>query len=226
MPRPIVTKDLVFEAADALLAEGKEPTLILIKERIGGGSYSTIKPHLNAWNEQRKAQPIAIPDDIQRLGRDLMRAMWNAALTHDEVRIAQTRAEAQHQLESITEELNEAKKMIEHLEGDNEDRQRQADEAHTDIVALRASLDEAQAAAEMARVELAQARANTKIANTRADALEQQVADVRADLALAHAQALVHAQQAGELAALRQQVQQQSEVIERLAARQVGEQYG
>ena len=32
----------VFEAADALLDEGIEPTVITLQERIGGGSYITI----------------------------------------------------------------------------------------------------------------------------------------------------------------------------------------
>jgi hypothetical protein len=46
MPCPIVNHDLVLEAANVLLTKGKRPTLIVIKERIGGGSYSTIEPHL------------------------------------------------------------------------------------------------------------------------------------------------------------------------------------
>ena len=32
----------VFKAADTLLAEGIEPTVLTLQERIGGGSYVTI----------------------------------------------------------------------------------------------------------------------------------------------------------------------------------------
>lgn len=39
----------IFKAADTLLAEGVEPTVITLQERIGGGSYITIKRHLSVW---------------------------------------------------------------------------------------------------------------------------------------------------------------------------------
>jgi hypothetical protein len=52
MPRTGVTREQVFEAADALAQEGTQPTTRLVRDRTGG-SFSTITPHLAAWKDER-----------------------------------------------------------------------------------------------------------------------------------------------------------------------------
>ena len=41
----------VFEAADALLAEGKRPTIERVRLKIGRGSPNTVSPMLERWFE-------------------------------------------------------------------------------------------------------------------------------------------------------------------------------
>ena len=61
MAKALVTQEMVAQAAAALVGEGKEASIIAVKEKIGDvGSYSTIKKFLDAWKERRQAQPAAI----------------------------------------------------------------------------------------------------------------------------------------------------------------------
>lgn len=51
--RAIATAEAVSAAAEELLAAGIRPTLARLREKIGGGSMSTIQSHLTAWKEAR-----------------------------------------------------------------------------------------------------------------------------------------------------------------------------
>lgn len=54
MPKPtIATQQVVFAAADALLSQGKKPTITEIRLAIGGGSETTIGGELRRWRESR-----------------------------------------------------------------------------------------------------------------------------------------------------------------------------
>ena len=59
MARPGITAAHVAAAAEALHAEGQQPTIRGVRERLGDtGSPNTIQRHLAAW---RKARPAAAP---------------------------------------------------------------------------------------------------------------------------------------------------------------------
>ena len=58
MPKQaLVTAEIVFSAADALVAEGKQPSQRSVREFIGGGSLSTIGPILRSWRQNRGLNP-------------------------------------------------------------------------------------------------------------------------------------------------------------------------
>ena len=44
MARSGVTREQVFETADALVREGQNPTVVAVRTRLGGGSPNTITP--------------------------------------------------------------------------------------------------------------------------------------------------------------------------------------
>ena len=102
MARPGVTREMIFEAADAIAREGRTPTVLMIRERLGGGSPNTISPHLAAWKEQNQAKPAdslpPLPDPVQ----SAMRQVWGAAWQ-----------DAQAQLEAEREALNTIRKELE-----------------------------------------------------------------------------------------------------------------
>ena len=82
MPRTGVTREQVFEAADALAAEGIQPTAKRVRDRTGG-SFSTLTPHLAAWKDERGGQGVAnipdMPESIAGAARAMWAAAWNAA---------------------------------------------------------------------------------------------------------------------------------------------------
>ena len=82
MPRTGVTREQVFEAADALAQEGIQPTAKLVRERTGG-SFSTITPLFASWKEERGGRGVAnipdMPEGVAGAARAMWAAAWNAA---------------------------------------------------------------------------------------------------------------------------------------------------
>jgi len=102
MARSGVTREQVFEAADALALEGTSPTVMSVRTRLGGGSPNTITPLLAEWralHEQKQAasQP-APPEAVEAVLRQVWGVAWK---------------EAQAQLEGERERLAAARKEIE-----------------------------------------------------------------------------------------------------------------
>jgi hypothetical protein len=65
MPKPtIATRSVVFAAADALLSQGKKPTIIDIRRAIGGGSESTIGNELRNWRVARDESVRSVESDV------------------------------------------------------------------------------------------------------------------------------------------------------------------
>ncbi len=102
MARSGVTREQVFETADALVREGQNPTVVAVRTRLGGGSPNTITPLLGEWkalNETRQAQAMPqVPEPVEAV----MRQVWGAAWQ-----------QAQGQLEGEREALSAARKEIE-----------------------------------------------------------------------------------------------------------------
>ncbi len=101
MARTGVTREQVFETADALVREGQNPTVVAVRTRLGGGSPNTITPLLAEWktlNETKQAAAMpAVPEPVEAV----MRQVWGAAWQ-----------QAQGQLEGEREALGTARKEI------------------------------------------------------------------------------------------------------------------
>jgi len=214
MAKAIVTREAVFAAADALTAAGEDPSILAIQARIGGGSYSTVKRYLDAWKTERKAAApaIEVPPEISTRGEELVRALWAAAHGLAEQRIAEVRREADQQVRQARAELEIAEMTIARLEAEADQAAQQLDAIQQQLVEARGALEETRLAA--------------RIAETRTIEQEQQIADLRRqvtqyreELDAARAQAMEQARLSGELSALRQQLQDQAALIERLSQR-------
>lgn len=81
-----ITRDDVWQAADALLKAGQRPTIERIRQHLGRGSPNTVSPHLDAWfaalggrlqDAQAFAPTTGYPDPVGQAARYL----WEAALT-------------------------------------------------------------------------------------------------------------------------------------------------
>lgn len=195
MARPIVTPQLVAEAAEALLAEKVDPTILTVQARIGAGSYSTVKKHLDLWKEQRAKSAAAAPEtpaEVEAKARDLARAVWLLAAAEAKREAQQAKDQAAAEVAAAQDELRQALTEITRLE---------ASEAK-----LTATVEQQQA--RLREVELALAEAQTQA--RRVVEAERELSDARAQLEQVRGDVTLKAVEAGKLSgeveALRRQV--------------------
>jgi septal ring factor EnvC (AmiA/AmiB activator) len=182
MPRTGVTRDQVFEAADALAAEGIPPTVKRVRERIGG-SFSTITPHFAAWKEERGGRGVANIPDMPKAVAGAARAMWATAwnAAQDAIRterdgLTAARREMDKERAELAQEIVDLETKLDAVQADRESvaatpeaetkRHREAEEKMSDL-----------------RIE--NARLEERIANTerRAEELRDQVTRLEGELA-------------------------------------------
>ena len=202
MARQIVTQQAVTEAAEALIVEGAEPSIVAVQARIGGGSYSTVKKFLDVWKQQRAEAATAAPEtpaEVQAKGQEFARIVWALASREAQAEAQQAKDEAQAEVAAVRVELAEANNEIARLEGVE--------------VAQAETID--QQAAKLREVELALAEAQTQA--RRVAELEKSLADLRAELDASRKDATDKAVEAGRLAgegeALRAQVRELMDAI-------------
>lgn len=202
MARQIVTQQAVTEAAEALIVEGAEPSIVAVQARIGGGSYSTVKKFLDVWRQQRAEAATAAPDtpaEVQAKGQEFARAVWALASREAQAEAQQAKDEAHAEVAAVRVELADANNEIARLEG---------------VEAAQAETIELQAA-KLREVELALAEAQTQA--RRVGELEKSLADLRAELDASRKEATDKAVEAGRLAgeaeALRAQVRELMDAI-------------
>jgi chromosome segregation ATPase len=202
MPKPIATYEAVAQTAEALLNESQDPTLIAIQERTGG-SFSTIKRHLDVWTAKRQsAQAVQVPASLAEQGAALVRDIWRAA----EVQANQAvKIESERLVAAADQHTAEALAAIERLEHTNEA------QAST-IATLQAERERHRAATVTAQTTLATATAQAHTA-------EQRVAQLTSELAQARSEMTTQAKIVGEAEALRQQVADLQGMIERMGQR-------
>ena len=80
MSKKIASKEAVHAAADGLKARGIDPTYDKVIEVLGGGSNSSIGPHLETWGKSSQPPSRPIPEQINARAKILVEAVWTAAL--------------------------------------------------------------------------------------------------------------------------------------------------
>lgn len=89
-----ITEEDVFAAANALDAEGTRPTQKAVRDRLGGGSFTTIAAAMQRWH-QRRVTPtptrVPIPDSLSNSMSELLQQVWDAAVSEMDVRLLDER---------------------------------------------------------------------------------------------------------------------------------------
>lgn len=181
MAKPVATQEAVFAAADALVAEGKEPSTTLVQERTGG-SYTTVKRHIETWEAKRKGEIVAVdlPDDIAARGRDFVQALYAHALHGAKAAVAEPLALAEAAREKAEGLLAGAEAEVARLEGVEQEQAGRVEVITQRVRELEISAAAAQAtiqekAAAVARLEAQLAEAQNGLA-----ARDQELAGLRA----------------------------------------------
>lgn len=128
MARQVATQEAVFAAADALVAEGKEPSMTLVQERTGG-SYTTVKRYLEVWVAKRKGEVAAVelPASIEARGRDFVQGLYAHALHAANAAVAEPLAQAEAAREKAEGLLDGAEAEVARLEAVEQDQSARID---------------------------------------------------------------------------------------------------
>ena len=83
-----LTEEEVHAACAEIAAQGERPTTLILLNRLGRGSLTTITKYLNSWNATDEAQAIKVdtlpavvklPQELSKEGEDLLKRMWHVA---------------------------------------------------------------------------------------------------------------------------------------------------
>lgn len=119
--KALFSEEEVFQAADALAAEGKEVSATALLTALGGGSLTTIYKHLAEWRANRPAGSTGvIPLEIPELVQGAFSAAWRAAVNEAGREIAAVREKANEEVKSAQRQFQEALESIARLESEAE----------------------------------------------------------------------------------------------------------
>lgn len=128
-----LTTESIHAMADKLIAEGKRPTLALLRQELGGGSYTTISEAMKLWREEKARNaitPIApMPEDVITTINDAAQQIWQTAMTV-----------AENKLQSERDALKEARLEMEIAQNEAIE---MADQLDREVSQLKQKLDEA-----------------------------------------------------------------------------------
>ncbi|AJE54195.1 DNA-binding protein [Paenibacillus polymyxa] len=103
-----ITKEQVFEAAEALAAAGKSTKVVNVREKLGRGSYSTITEYMREWRQARKAPATPKKEELPQSVLDLAGGLWTAVMGIATESLEGERQVLEQQREEMEEEQREA----------------------------------------------------------------------------------------------------------------------
>ncbi len=151
MARPGVTRDQVFEAADALALEGQTPTVVAVRNRLGGGSPNTITPLLAEWKEQHELTHADALPPLPEQVESAMRQVWGAAWKETQAQLEAEREALSALRKELERERSEMLKEIEHLDGELETSKIEQQAGFDNLVGEKMAHDQTKAKAQEAK---------------------------------------------------------------------------
>jgi hypothetical protein len=114
--RAVVDQEEVFQAAEALTAEGKQVTALALHGALGGGSLTTIYKHLAAWEASRpvvgKTSDGGIPDAVQSAFANT----WRVAAMEAAREVSAAKEKAADEVKAAQKQFQDALEAIARLE--------------------------------------------------------------------------------------------------------------
>lgn len=174
-----ITKDRIFEVAEAMDAAGQVPTLAAVRKAIGGGSFTTISEAMTEWKTHKAAKetplrepaPPALAERLTEFGAEL----WAIALDLANRRLAAERESLDAARVQLEAEKQEAAELADQVTGELETLQ-------TKLAALEAAELAARTEAVGLREQLAKTGERAATAEARAGEIEKRADDLNAEL--------------------------------------------
>ena len=147
-------QERVTDAINALYAEtGTRPTLAAVRNRLGGGSMTTISEAMKLWrkHQQESTMPAAIvvPEDIHAAITATLTGLWQQAMVVAEARFATERESMQAEKGELEAQLAETEDAMAVLEEEKA-------AAQAACAALQQKLDELEARYQQQEIALSQ----------------------------------------------------------------------
>jgi DNA repair exonuclease SbcCD ATPase subunit len=157
MARPGVTRKQVFDTADALVLEGQNPTVLRIRERLGGGSPNTINPLLGEWRAQQERDQAPSQPPVPETVESMLRQVWGAAWKEAQGQLSAEREVLEQARQAAAQERQDWEREIERMDKALNASHRAEERCQSQLEALRQELAGVQADAREAQA-LAQER--------------------------------------------------------------------
>jgi septal ring factor EnvC (AmiA/AmiB activator) len=170
--RPGVAEIDVVRAAEALLRDGKRPTVAAVRDSTGG-SNATVAPLLDAWWRSFSSRIAEGPAAFERIPSPLAHvaeALWLQTLAEARTRARQEASSANHQTVREKADLEVRSHVLSLREGELEDRLRKREKDHAELEAQMRALT----------VALRKEQANTASAERRLATLQAEVDALKA----------------------------------------------
>lgn len=119
-----LTRETIWEAADALNAEGVKPTLSAVRGRLKSGSYTTIQEAMTEWKARRQ-QTTTMPHDppppeLAERATNLTSEIWTLARRAADAALAGERQQLESERAELRNQLAEAVGLADTLTEDSE----------------------------------------------------------------------------------------------------------
>jgi regulator of replication initiation timing len=181
-----ITKEQVFEIAHELNANGKNPTLSLVRKQLGSGSYTTISEFMAEWKACKTAKESPLPSEplppvvavrLSELGAEL----WSIAVDFANGRIATERELLEITRKEVEDSKKEAMDLADQLSAEVETLQEKTSRLETGIRTARLETD----GLRLKNTELTERLA---AAESRSVEIELRAKDLNAELTRVHGQ--------------------------------------
>lgn len=177
MTKTIANEATVFAAADELQAKGEEPTYEGIVKLLGGGSNSTIKPHLVNWKHTAGVPSRPTPDAVLTRANVLAKAVWVIALEHAQSEIDRARVETDDEIERSRRALSKSMEMSGQFEAECNNLAIELKAAQSDCLEARLALRQVDAL----KSELTQAREFAEARRQECESLAREIATLKGE---------------------------------------------
>lgn len=116
----VATAAEVWRVAEEIAQAGGVPTVQAVRDRLGGGSFSTLSPLLKQWKEEReaaKAPPaVEIPAEVAEVMREATARIWASAEAVARQRIQAAEMSASERVAAAEAEREEIAEEVRRLE--------------------------------------------------------------------------------------------------------------
>jgi chromosome segregation ATPase len=228
MAARMITYENVASVCDELARAGERPTTLNIHKKLGRGSYSTVKKHIDAWLESDSAKEaeasrlptvVELPNDFVADCDVFLKKIYKTAEAQSAAKIEQVRAERNLAVAAAETQAKEAIDYADQLAEEKAFIEEQLESERGKVHALESNLKSAETSINVSADRLSDAIDNNKELKALAEKTEalaanmvKQVAKLEQELALAR-------QENGALAEKLSQSQNEAESAKALSER-------